>query len=184
MSTWGRGDTYTIVAIIIAMLCAFQLGVWSAPSTHQMPTSNYAREGIRAVDIANLTGDDLIATRQTMRDVWMVNTLYHGTHTYMEGMFDCKFMAIDVWNMIESRGINARIVVGDTSHRADSIENATHAWVVAEVRPGSWVAVEPTGGYLICDDGVENICEKTNPLYYEGWMYENPIEYAQRIRWY
>jgi len=182
---WERKDSVYIVTVVVAIYCAFQLGMWAAPlAACQMPTSNYAREYIRMVDIANLTGDDLNTTRAKMQDVFTLNAIYHGTHDYMDGVYDCKFMAMDVWNMLETRGIDARIVVGDTDHRADRIENATHVWVVAEVHPGSWVAVETTGGYLVCDDGVVNVCDRTNSLYYEGWMYDNPNEYVRTVRWY
>jgi hypothetical protein len=177
---WTRKDSIFVVIVIFSILCAFQMGAWVQFAQLVKPTVAYSREDIHMVDI-NSTGDmDL----QRMKDIWMVNSLYYATHEYREGVYDCKFMAMDVWDMLEARGINAKIVVGDVHHSIDYISNATHVWVIAEVESGEWVAVETTGGTLVCDDGAMNICDVTNPLYYRGWVFDNPTDYMKRIRWY
>lgn len=92
---------------------------------------------------------------------------YHETHTYMgPDIFVCGDMAMDVWNMVETEGINAEIMIGDPENpRLTDLSKVTHAWVLAEVSPGKWVALETTGGFISYDDG-----------YYRGWSFESPRE--------
>lgn len=92
---------------------------------------------------------------------------YYETHTYVDGdIFDCDNMAMDVWNLIESQGINAQIAVGNVDMSDESLEDMNHAWVLAEVAPQSWVAIECTGGYVTYDEE-----------YYSGWFFDNPKNY-------
>ena len=102
---------------------------------------------------------------------------YHNTHTYSEpDLFVCSDMAIDVWNMIKTRGINAQIAVGNVEKTGANITEYNHAWVMAETHPFKWVAVETTGGYLVWGENVigENIVK--NDLYYWGLSFDNPNE--------
>lgn len=97
---------------------------------------------------------------------------YHQTHTYSNAdFFVCADMAMDVWNMIETKGIEAKIAVGDVLQRGEAIHEADHAWVLAETSPGEWTAVETTGGFLASGD--EN--------YYEGWFFETPRDFKEYI---
>ncbi len=92
---------------------------------------------------------------------------YSETHTYIDdGVFDCDNMAMDVWNLIESQGINAQIAVGNVDMSDESLEDMNHAWVLAEVAPQSWVAIECTGGYVTYDEE-----------YYSGWFFDTPKNY-------
>ncbi len=98
---------------------------------------------------------------------------YHQTHTYMgDSIYVCGDMASDVWNMVETQNINAMIVIGNVERDITKIEDADHAWVIAEVDPNSWIALETTGGYLVCDD--PKICPVSNPRYFTGWKFANP----------
>lgn len=64
---------------------------------------------------------------------------YYKTHTYSKfDLFVCGDMAIDVWNMVETRGINAKIVVGNVDDPNADWTEYNHAWVLAEVSPGTW----------------------------------------------
>jgi hypothetical protein len=97
---------------------------------------------------------------------------YHQTHTYSNAdFFVCADMAMDVWNMIETKGIEAKIAVGDVNQRGERLYEADHAWVLAETSPGKWTAVETTGGFLASGD--EN--------YYEGWFFETPRDFKEYI---
>ncbi len=53
------------------------------------------------------------------------------------------------------------------------IDSFNHAWVLAEVSPGSWLAIECTGGYVVYSDENEN--------YYGGLTFSNPKNYRNFI---
>jgi hypothetical protein len=100
---------------------------------------------------------------------------YYGTHTYMgvqtgqsSDIYVCVDMAKDVWNMVKTRGINAVIYVGNVNKAISQISDANHAWVLAEVGPEQWLAIETTGGYTVS--------KEENNLYYEGWKFDDPSE--------
>jgi len=97
---------------------------------------------------------------------------YHETHTYsIYDLFVCSDMAVDVWNMVETAGINAILVAGNTDDRYVSWEEYDHAWVLAETSPDDWTALETTGGYLVTD----------NKNYYQGHFFENPRDFKEYI---
>lgn len=99
---------------------------------------------------------------------------YHETHIYSEyDFFVCSDMALDVWNMLKAQGIDALIKIGNVKTRAKDITEADHAWVLAETSPGHYLALETTGGYAVWS--------KENPLYYEGWSFNNPREYKRFV---
>ena len=116
---------------------------------------------------------------------------YHRTHTYSEiDFFVCADMSIDVWNLIKSKGINAQIYAGNINVDIKNIEfedwnwfnNINHAWVMAEVNPFEWIAVETTGGYLVWGEKTnesEGIIK--NRLYYYGYSFDNPKEFKKFI---
>ncbi len=93
---------------------------------------------------------------------------YYNSHTYTtNNVFDCDNMAQDIWNMLKTEGINAKIVIGNTELGSScTIEDINHAWVLAEVDPETWLAIECTGGYVVYDDN-----------YYTGIMFSNPKNY-------
>ncbi len=92
---------------------------------------------------------------------------YRDTHEYsMTDLFICSDMASEVWNMLKAKGINARIAIGVTSGIVADILQCDHAWVLAEVAPGEYLALEATGGYAIT--------KSENPYYYNGWYFDSP----------
>ncbi|MCX5809306.1 MAG: EB domain-containing protein [Proteobacteria bacterium] len=100
---------------------------------------------------------------------------YHKMHTYsMTDLFVCVDMAIDVWNMAKTKGINAILVVGNTGKDVTDIQEANHAWVIAEVSLNKRIALETTGGFIVCPD--LNVCRVDNPRYFHGWEFRNPKE--------
>ncbi len=95
---------------------------------------------------------------------------YHSKHTYSYAdFFVCSDMALDVWNMVETAGINAQIVIGDVSRSDETLFESNHAWVIAETSENTWTAIEATGGYI-----VEN-----NDEYYYGWFFENSKDFKK-----
>jgi hypothetical protein len=100
---------------------------------------------------------------------------YHRTHTYLlADMYTCAQMSQDVWDEVETQGITAVIYLGSVDKDISTIEDADHAWVLAEVAPGEWIALETTGGFLVC--GNANICSVNNPRYFSGFKFDNPKE--------
>ncbi len=92
---------------------------------------------------------------------------YYATHKYIgNDVFDCDNMACDIWDMLIARGINAKIAIGNVKQEVNSIDDVNHAWVMAEVSPGEWLAIECTGGYLVYSSD--------NNLYYYGIFFNNP----------
>jgi hypothetical protein len=59
---------------------------------------------------------------------------------------------------------------------SSTIEGFNHAWVLAEVSPGSWLAIECTGGYIVYSD--------ENEKYYQGLTFSNPRNYRSFLSLY
>ena len=97
---------------------------------------------------------------------------YHETHIYSEvDFFVCGDMATDVWNMLKAQRISAQIVIGNVDAYITDVTAVTHAWVLAEVSPDNYLALESTGGYVVFPD--------ENELYFKGWTFDNPKEYKR-----
>jgi hypothetical protein len=118
---------------------------------------------------------DMEPTIQVLRTVLQ---LYHATHTYSEtDFFVCADMAVDVWNMVKTKGINARIAAGNIDKPHADWKEFNHAWVVAEAAPRKWIALETTGGTLVTRDKNKN--------YYRGFFFTSPRglkDYSERYR--
>ncbi|MFC2065530.1 hypothetical protein ACFLUO_00750 [Chloroflexota bacterium] len=94
---------------------------------------------------------------------------YHETHVYSTyDLFVCSDMSSEVWNMLKAQGIDAIIAVGNVETAIGDILQCNHAWVLAEVSPGQYLALETTGGYVVPED------EKK--LYYRGWYFDSPAD--------
>jgi len=94
---------------------------------------------------------------------------YHDTHVYSTwDMFVCSDMASEVWNMLKAQGISARVVVGNIDAQITNILDSTHAWVLAEIAPGEYLALETTSGYVVA--------RTENQLYYRGWYFDSPAD--------
>lgn len=94
---------------------------------------------------------------------------YHETHVYSTyDLFICSDMAGEVWNMLKAQGIKSIVVVGNIDATITDILQCDHAWVLAEVAPGEYLALETTGGRVIR--------KGENPLYYRGWYFNSPAD--------
>jgi hypothetical protein len=96
---------------------------------------------------------------------------YYKTHTYSEyDLFVCADMAIDVWNMVKTQGINTEIAVGNMDDPNADWTEYNHAWVLAEVSSDTWLALETTGGYVTYDEN-----------YYSGYFFDSPREFKEYL---
>ena len=98
---------------------------------------------------------------------------FHATHTYnATTLYTCARMSEDLWGVLTERGINATMYVGNIHENITSIRDANHAWVMAQVAPDTYVAIETTGGFLVCPD--PRFCSQDNPRYYRGFVFASP----------
>jgi hypothetical protein len=115
---------------------------------------------------------------QTIRNIRIVKEIveeYHKTHPYSGSDISvCGDMATDVWNMVHMQGINAVIIVGNVDKEISNINDANHVWVLAETSPNQWVALDATGGFVVCND--PDFCPINSLRYYYGWGYNTPNE--------
>jgi hypothetical protein len=119
-----------------------------------------ARQEAVAREAANEEREKLAILHQIVSD-------YHKSHTYsMADKFVCADMACDIWNMVKTKGFAAKLQVGRIDADITSIRDSNHAWVLAELTPGKWIALETTAGQLVFSD--------TNPRYYGGWSFDTP----------
>jgi hypothetical protein len=111
--------------------------------------------------------------RPTWKNIEILSQIvsdYRKTHTYMgNDVFACGDMACDVWNMVQTKGLKATIMIGNLEKDTPSMFEANHAWVLAEAAPGRSLALETTGGYVV----------KDNRRYYQGISFSNPKEFKE-----
>ena len=94
---------------------------------------------------------------------------YHDTHIYSSyDLFVCSDMATEVWNMLKAAGINSIVVVGNKDTPISDILQSNHAWVLAEIEPGQYLALETTAGH--------SVYASQNNLYYKGWSFDSPAD--------
>ncbi|MBN1693402.1 MAG: hypothetical protein JW845_07605 [Dehalococcoidales bacterium] len=93
---------------------------------------------------------------------------YEASHLYERDVYDCNNMASDVWNMLKAQGIDAVIVVGSVEYIITDIVQSDHAWVLAEVAPGEFLALDATIGHAFTPE--------TGSRYFRGWSFANPAD--------
>jgi hypothetical protein len=94
---------------------------------------------------------------------------YHETHIYSSyDLFVCSDMAAEVWNMLKAAGISSIVAVGNKDSAISDILLSNHAWVLAEIAPGQYLALETTGGFTVT--------RSDNSLYYHGWSFDSPAD--------
>ena len=130
--------------------------------------------------VKDLTGQYVLEGATLAETAANIIRYYHDTHVYdVYDMFVCADMAAEVWNMLKAQGISSTIVVGDINNPINNIIQSNHSWVLAEIAPGEYLALETTGGRVVL--------ESENPLYYRGWTYDTPAkakEHQKLIREY
>jgi hypothetical protein len=118
--------------------------------------------GLRAqYEYEGLTTEELVAR---------IIRIYHDTHSYQENIYDCNDMSADVWDILQKQGIGSLLAVGDIYNQITDIIQSDHAWVLAQVAPGDYLALETTGGYVVT--------RAENPAYYRCWVFRTPADVA------
>jgi hypothetical protein len=101
---------------------------------------------------------------------------YKDTHVYSTyDYFVCSDMASEVWNMLKAQNISSVIVVGKVDAGITDILQSDHAWVLAAVAPGDYLALETTGGYVVK--------KSEHPYYYRGWSFSSPADLKSNNDW-
>ncbi len=119
--------------------------------------------------IAGLKGEYELTGATPTETAEKIVKYYHETHVYSTyDLFVCSDMAAEVWNMLKAQGIASVIVVGNKDTAISDILQSNHAWVLAEVSPGQYLALETTGGF--------SVLASKNPLYYRGWSFDSPAD--------
>jgi len=85
-----------------------------------------------------------------------------------EDIYVCGDMAMALWNQVTTRGFAAKIMIGNVKEEMRSIFDANHAWVLADVGLGRYLALEATGGFVSY--------ESEAPGYYFGHAFAHPKE--------
>ncbi len=115
------------------------------------------------------------STPSTIERVKELLAEYHQSHTYSyPDLFVCVDMAIEFWNILKTKGINAKISVGRIDRSDADWTEYDHAWVLAETRPFRYIACEVTGGYIVY--------YSSNPNYYKYPTFDNPKEVKEFVR--
>jgi hypothetical protein len=170
------GVIAVVVIIIFLMAIAFFAGMSGNIHSSDSPYTGYPKTPSTNFFVPTTES-------QTDRNTRIANEIvanYHKTHTYsLTDLYVCGDMASDVWDMLKAQGINAKINVGNVDKDIKNITDANHAWVLAEVAPNQYLALEATGGY--------SVRQTDNPRYYFGWTFYNPKQlknYMQLSRQY
>ncbi len=162
--------TITAFLILLFMGCGVDPAEYDRVSTQLSASQSQAAELQKQVN--ELKEQNELVGKTATDTTENIVRHYHETHIYsLYDFFVCSDMALDVWDMVKAQGINAVIQIGNVETAAKDITEANHAWVLAEVSPGSYLALETTSGYAVWS--------KDNPLYYKGWSFDNPKEYKR-----
>jgi outer membrane murein-binding lipoprotein Lpp len=116
--------------------------------------------------VADLKAQYELIGLSTTELVKKITQNYSSTHYYEVNIYDCNNMASDLWDMLKDLGINAKIVIGNIESPITNILDSTHAWVLAEVSPGQYLALDATDG--------RSVTRTENSYYYRGWTFDNP----------
>ena len=117
--------------------------------------------------VADLKAKYELVGMTTEQKVTQIVKNYRDTHTYSKtDLFVCSDMSAEVWNILKTMGINALMAQGNINTRITDIALSDHAWVLAEISPGKYLALETTLG--------TTVTEAKNPLYYRGWTFKSP----------
>ncbi len=81
---------------------------------------------------------------------------YNETHTLSPSdRFACIDASCDLWNQIRTKGIRTGLMAGnlDKDSRQEDwikyVREINHAWVMAEIAPNRWIAIESTNGTVV-----------------------------------
>jgi hypothetical protein len=133
-----------------------------------------AMEELRCAEEARRSAESNTRKSELVATLTKIVSTYHKTHKYLTNdtgnyIYVCGDMACDVWDMVFSEGIHAKILAGNVNEDITSIAQANHAWVLAEISDGDWLALETTGGYAVRFN--------ENKRYFFGCRFSTPKDY-------
>lgn len=114
--------------------------------------------------------------------VTAIGSQYHSSHTYIANETDCDDMAVDLWNMLYTKGVKSIIVVGNLEKANASFADINHAWLWVFNGQGKYWILEPTTGESIF---VRNADGSLNPRavpYGTGFFYRIPSDLWQDLK--
>lgn len=124
--------------------------------------------GMNGVYMPSLQDRNIQISREVVEE-------YHRTHSYYEDdIFVCGDMANGVWDILKTRGVNAKIQIGNIDKDFPTLFECNHAWVLAEISADRWLALEPTAGRLVYSED--------NPRYYKGWNFYTPKQFKKYLQ--
>lgn len=98
---------------------------------------------------------------------------YSGIQLAGENFLSSSQSTVDVFNELKAKGINAQIMVGNIEKNAVNFTELNHTWVLAEVAPSRFLALETAGGRIVY--------ESENPLYYTGFSFNNSLDFENYV---
>jgi hypothetical protein len=133
-------------------------------------------EAVAEMEKKSLDDTERVRTNSKIYIITQILENYHKSHVYLTNninadnrVYVCGDMACDIWDQLQVVGINAIIEIGDVNEDIQNYRLATHVWVLAEIEPNSWLALETTGGCVVYRD--------QNERYYRGWGFKTPKQF-------
>ncbi len=170
---WVKFSILVILAVFLTTGCIdfssiSQFSSSPTTSTTKIPTKDSKNIQINLISTESPEQKNFRISEEIVKN-------YHETHTYYgSDIFVCGDMACDVWNMLKTQGINAKIQLGRIDKDNYNLTESNHAWVLAEVSPNKWLALETTGGY--------SVLYSKNPRYYSGWSFYTPKQFKNYLQ--
>lgn len=153
----------------------------NADNLNKVADARWGDPNVRKQEIA-LAQWSLVTDSDNYTKLNAILTDYNAKHTYSKSdFFVCADMATDVWNMVKTVGINAKLVAGSANTDLSQyppikyLARMDHVWVMAEVKPSLWVPLETTGGFIVTPKAANY------PLYRKGMRFENAGEFKDFI---
>ncbi len=178
-----------VFGILMALIVVFETGILVGLTN---PGVKGLLAGLRfsPVEITGVTQEEIggsAAYAARVDEVRNMTEGYYGTHLYLVDVYDCDQMASDLWNQLTARGLNAKLVMGNVMKDVKSIDDINHAWVIVEIYPGAWLALDPCTGSTVFNKWSLWVKSYGRPdltmeatvsgaRYYHGMVFDNPQE--------
>ena len=188
----GVMKRYLILIIIILVLaigllgCAKKSSVTTEPESPSLsPITQTPSPQSQIFRLSDMVNDsrywnsswDANSLYQTLISI---NKSYHQNHTYIEGVFDCDEMAIDIWNILYNQGVTSVIVAGNLDINKEGFTKSNHAWLLVIHKDTGYriFIVEPTNGdtYAVGPKTLEFA------QYVQGYFFASPSDFRAYTR--
>lgn len=163
----------TLAIIVIAIMMLFSFGCISSNENMVTPVK-IPTDSQTSTPTPTPTQTTKSTLSESQKKIIMIEKIldeYSQNHIYMsDDVFDCDNMAQDVWNIFKAKGINSKLVLGNVDHFGPlTLDYINHAWLIVEISPEEWIAIETTGGFVVYFED--------NDRYYKGYFFSNPKNY-------